>query len=159
MNEEIRCFDIGDNRMVVEFDTNMILLRSILDEVFDLRELASALHEFLGVVPEGVGSLHGLQHLLKSKLLSFPESVVEFNSISLVLLVFGYNIKVVLFVDRFEEVADIALDLLLLRPQHLLLSPPPILLLAVVNHKAFILHLAHSKMVEPGLIDLDEVED
>lgn len=135
----------------------MVLLRGVFDEILDFREWAAALHQLFGIVPEDVRSLHGLKHLLKGVLFSLPQSVIEFDSIGLILLVFGLDFEIVLLIDGLEKLADIGLYIPFLCPEYLLLALPPALLFIVLNHQALVLHLRHPKQLQPLLVGLNEV--
>lgn len=101
--------------------------------------------------------MHGLKHLLKGVLLSLPQSVIELDSIGLILLVFGLDLEIILLIDGLEKLANIGLYIPFLRPEHLLLALPPALLFIVLNHQTLVFHLRHSKQLQPLLVGLDEV--
>lgn len=101
--------------------------------------------------------MHSLKHFLEGILFSFPESIVELHSISLVLFIFGLYLKVVLLIDGLKKLANIGLYISLLCPEHLLFALDPALLFIIVNNEILVLYLCHSKLVQSLLVGLDKI--
>lgn len=158
-DQKIWSFYIGDNGRVVQLDTDMVLLRGILNEVLNLWRRPLGLDQLPPIVFEDICALHGLQHLLKTILLPLSKSIIELNPVGLILLIFRLYLEVILLIDLLEKLTDVVLYLSLLGPQHLLLTLPPVLLFVVLDHKALILDLGDPELSESLLIGLDVVQD
>lgn len=93
------------------------------------------MHEPFGVIVKYVGILHTLHHLLKVVLLSFSKSVVELNTVGLVLLVFRGQFEVLFVTNGLEELSDVSLYFPLFGSEALfILQQPFALFLLVLNH-------------------------
>lgn len=103
--------------------------------------------------------MHALQHLLKRILFPLPDHIIELDPTSRFLLAFIGQLKVILLIDRPEEVLDVVLNLLLLGLQILRISLPSVLLFVVLNHQTLVFHSRYSENVESVFVDLHVVHD
>lgn len=67
------------------------------------------MHKSFGVIAEDISVLHALHHLLEVIFFSFSKSVVELDTVSLVLLVFGGQLEVLFIAYCLEELGDVGL--------------------------------------------------